>query len=128
MTLTNCDRISYRGSHARLGQPMDVIITAQDVGSYKPARRNFEVLLERVQSDFGMAPSDILHVAQSLYHDHVPAIDLGLATAWIDRRHGAKSTGATKPPRADFSTDRIAFRFTSMADLVRAHRAELTAG
>ena len=98
ITLTNCDRASYRGSAARLGDPWDAILTAEEIGSYKPSLANFEFLLARVAADFGHAPGSILHVAQSLFHDHVPAKALGLTTAWIDRRAGRKG-GATVPPQ-----------------------------
>ncbi len=119
VTLTNCDRASYRGSDERLGHPWDAIYTAQDIGSYKPSRRNFDYLLEQVKAKFGFGKADILHTAQSLFHDHVPATAMGLATAWIDRRHDAEGYGATMPPPGEHRTD---FRFDSMADMVRAHR------
>ena len=70
-------------------------------------------------ADFGAGPEGILHVAQSLFHDHVPARAMGLTTAWIDRRGG--SGGATAPPLQEVEPD---FRFESMAELVERHRAE----
>ena len=120
VTLTNCDRASYRGSAARLGNPWDAVLTAEEIGSYKPAAANFEYLLARVEADFGCGPGDILHVAQSLFHDHAPAKRMGLATAWIDRRAG-RGGGATAPPKEEVTPD---FRFDSMAELVARHRAE----
>ena len=120
VTLTNCDRASYRGSAARLGDPWDAVLTAEEIGSYKPAAANFEFLLARVAADFGAGPESILHVAQSLFHDHVPAKAIGLATAWIDRRRG-RGGGATAPPQREVEPD---FRFDSMAELVERHRAE----
>jgi len=122
ITVTNCDRESYKGSARRLGEPWDAIYTAQDIGSYKPSPRNFDYLLAHLKSDFGIGRDQILHTAQSLFHDHVPATAAGLATAWIDRRHAAEGFGATPPPPGDYRLD---FRFTSMADLVRAHQGEL---
>ena len=68
----------------RLGTTFDWVVTAQSVGSYKPDERNFEVAFERI----GLPRERILHVAQSLFHDHVPAKRLGLTTVWIDRRAG----------------------------------------
>ncbi len=124
ITLTNCDRASYRGSSARLGDPWDAILTAEEVGSYKPSPANFEFLLDRVAADLGGAPKDILHIAQSLFHDHVPAKALGLTTAWVDRRAG-RGGGATAPPPEAVAPD---FRFTSMAELVAQHRAERRGG
>ncbi len=96
------------------------MITAEEVGSYKPAAANFEFLLARVAADFGAGPESILHVAQSLFHDHVPAKAMGLATAWIDRR-GGHGGGATAQPRQAVTPD---FRFDTMAELVERHRAE----
>ncbi len=119
VTLTNCDRASYRGSSARLGEPWDAVLTAEEIGSYKPSPDNFEFLLARVAADFGGPPRSILHVAQSLFHDHVPAKAIGLTTAWIDRRAGRG--GATAPPQKAVVPD---FRFKSMAELVARHRAE----
>lgn len=120
VTLTNCDRASYRGSAARLGDPWDAVFTAEEIGSYKPSLANFEYLLARVAADLGGAPEHILHIAQSLFHDHVPAKALGLTTAWIDRRAG-RAGGATARPQKAVKPD---FRFKSMAELVAQHRAE----
>ena len=97
--LTNCDDDLFAGSNRRLGATFDWIVTAQQAGSYKPDRRNFELLFERV----GLPRERILHVAQSLFHDHVPAKALGLTTVWIDRRHDRPGAGATPP--ADASPD-----------------------
>jgi 2-haloacid dehalogenase len=77
--LSNIDRESFAASNARLGVRFDSVITAQDVGSYKPSARNFEMLLETV-SAMGITQGRLLHVAQSLYHDHVPAKTFGLPT------------------------------------------------
>ncbi len=120
ITLTNCDRESYKGSSQRLGFEWDAIYTAQDVGSYKPAPRNFDYLLEHLEADFGIGKGDILHTAQSLFHDHVPATAYGLSTAWIDRRKDQGGFGATMPPTGDY---RIDFHFGSMAEMAAAHRA-----
>ena len=84
--LSNVDRAGFAASNAKLGVAFDAIYTAEDIGSYKPSRRNFEHMLERLEADHGVAPGQILHTAQSLFHDHVPAGDFGLARAWIDRQ------------------------------------------
>lgn len=94
--ITNCDDDLFAASNRRLGVTFDWVITAQQVGSYKPSERNFEVAFERI----GVPRERILHVAQSLFHDHVPAKRLGLATAWIDRRHDRPGSGATPPASA----------------------------
>ena len=91
--ITNCDDDLFAASARRLGVAFDHVITAQQAGSYKPSHHNFELAFERI----GRPRDRILHVAQSLYHDHVPARQLGLASVWIDRRHGRPGSGATPP-------------------------------
>jgi 2-haloacid dehalogenase len=86
--LSNVDNASFAGSNARLGVTFDAILTAQDIGSYKPDPRNFRALLTRA-AEMGVEPTQHLHVAQSLYHDHVPAQAARLRTVWINR-YGAK--------------------------------------
>jgi 2-haloacid dehalogenase len=119
--LSNVDRESFRGSSARLEVEFDAVYTAEDIGSYKPSDRNFEYMLGRLKEDFGFDKPDVLHVAQSLLHDHVPANRAGLASAWIDRRHALEGWGATMPPSG---TPHYDFRFDSMAALADAHRRE----
>jgi 2-haloalkanoic acid dehalogenase type II len=114
--LSNVDRQSFQGTEQRLGVKFDAIHTAQDIGSYKPDPRNFAYLIERL-AEHGLRKSDLLHVAQSLYHDHAPANAIGLASAWIDRRHGAAGWGATVPPPAGVRYD---FRFNSLAELAES--------
>jgi 2-haloalkanoic acid dehalogenase type II len=111
--LSNVDRVSFRATQQRLGVPFDAVYTAQDVGSYKPDPCNFAYLIGRLAED-GFQKSDVLHVAQSLYHDHAPANSIGLASAWIDRRHGATGWGATAAPPQGVRYD---FQFNSLAEL-----------
>ena len=118
--LSNVDRLSFAGSNARLGVEFDHVFTAQDIGSYKPDLRNFEYLLAGVQAD-GIAKNELLHVAQSLFHDHVPANRIGIASAWIDRRADKAGGGATVTPDPMPHYD---FRFTTLSELADAHRAE----
>ena len=73
----------------------------------------------------GIEPSDILHTAESLFHDHVPGKRNGLANCWIYRRHAQEGFGATMNPGQRPPID---FKFTSMAELVEAHKAELAQG
>ena len=74
----------------------DWVITAQQARSYKPSANNFELAFERI----GVPRERILHVAQSLFHDHVTAKRLGMTTVWVDRRHGRGGSGATPPAEA----------------------------
>jgi 2-haloacid dehalogenase len=94
--ITNCDDDLFAASNRRLGVEFDWVVTAQSVGSYKPDERNFEAAFSRI----GLPRDRILHVAQSLFHDHVPAKRLGMSTVWIDRRRGRPGAGATPPARA----------------------------
>jgi 2-haloacid dehalogenase len=94
--ISNVDDDLFVRTNQRLGITFDWIITAQQVGSYKPALANFRVALERI----GLPPAQVVHVAQSLYHDHVPAKQLGLRTVWVNRRQGKAGAGATPPAAA----------------------------
>jgi 2-haloacid dehalogenase len=94
--ITNCDDDLFAASEAKLGLKFDWLVTAQQAKRYKPNPRGFELMFERV----GLPPARILHVAQSLFHDHVPAKRLGLSTVWVDRRAGRAGSGATPPASA----------------------------
>jgi len=94
--ITNCDDDLFAASQRKLGVEFDYLVTAQQAKRYKPNPRGFELMFERV----GLPPARILHVAQSLYHDHVPAKRLGLSTVWVNRRAGKPGSGATPPAEA----------------------------
>jgi 2-haloacid dehalogenase len=112
--ITNCDDDLFAASSRRLGVTFDHVITAEQVGAYKPSTRGFEVAFERI----GVPRDRILHVAQSLFHDHVPAKGLGLTTVWIDRRRGRPGGGATPP--AEASPDLAVPTMAAFADLALA--------
>jgi 2-haloacid dehalogenase len=114
--LSNVDRASFSGSNARLNVRFDAIVTAQDVGAYKPSARNFEALLAAAD-DLGVERGRLLHVAQSLFHDHIPAQSAGLPTVWINRRAGRDGWGATPPPDVDVRPD---WTYPSMAAFAAA--------
>ena len=131
--LSNVHREGIAASARRLGVAFDATYTAEDIGSYKPADANFEYLLAHLKSDFGLEREDILHTAQSLHHDHVPANRFGLASAWIDRQRlsargdrtgdGSDNWGATARvatmPRLDFTF----FTLGELADAVAAEES-----
>ncbi len=119
--LSNVNNAGFAGSNARLGVEFDAIYTAEDIGSYKPSDRNFDYMLEKLKT-VGIEKRDILHTAESMFHDHGPANRHGLANCWIYRRHADQGFGATMNPGDMPSVD---FRFNSMADLVHAHKSEL---
>jgi 2-haloacid dehalogenase len=114
--LSNVDRASFAANNARLGVNFDAILTAEDVDSYKPSPRTFAVLAQRAAA-LGIRSGWLLHVAQSLFHDHVPAKRARLRTVWINRRHDRPGGGATPNPRSDVTPD---WEFPTMAAFAEA--------
>jgi 2-haloacid dehalogenase len=119
--LSNVDNESFSHSNKRLQVDFDAIYTAEDIGSYKPSLKNFEYMLDKLGS-LGVAKGDILHTAESMFHDHKPANSMGLASCWIYRRHQDEGFGATMNPGEMPKYD---FQFTSMAELAKAHQEQL---
>jgi 2-haloalkanoic acid dehalogenase type II len=117
--LSNVDRASFAGSNQRLGVEFTSILTAQDIGTYKPSARNFAALDAEAER-LGIGEGKLLHVAQSLFHDHGPAKAAGLPTVWIDRRHDNPGWGATPEPPDGVTPD---WTFTSMAAFADAVEA-----
>jgi 2-haloalkanoic acid dehalogenase type II len=123
--LSNVSRAGFAASNRKLGVEFDAIYTAEDIGSYKPAAANFEYLFERLNADLGLAQTDILHTAQSLFHDHVPAKKFGLANAWIDRRRLSESGDWGATAKVEVRPD-IDFLFFSMGEMAEAVKGEST--
>ena len=121
VVLTNSDNVSFSWSNMRLGVRFDGVYTAEDIGSYKPAARNFEYMIEALKRQ-GIKKKNILHIAESMFHDHAPANTHGLSGCWIYRRHNKGGFGATVHPGEMSHYD---FRFNSLAELVTAHKSEL---
>jgi 2-haloacid dehalogenase len=122
--ISNVDRLSFAQTTEKLGIEFDRIITAQDVGSYKPDTRNFEYALADIQQALGIVKHQILHTAQSIFHDIIPAHSIGLTTLWINRRKQAAGWGATPAPTAG-DTARPDFEVPSMAEFVALHQAHV---
>jgi 2-haloacid dehalogenase len=122
--LSNVDRASFARSKEWLGVAFDKIITAEDIGSYKPNPRNFEVLIREVEA-LGVGRARLLHTAQSLFHDVAPARAAGLATVWINRRKGKAGRGAMAPPPPGTVPD---LEVASLAELADLHRREVSGG
>jgi 2-haloacid dehalogenase len=89
--VSNIDDDLFAGTARRLRVPFDAVVTAQQVGSYKPAPAHFHRVLERL----ALPKEKVLHVAQSRYHDIAPARALGWSTVWVNRRAGRAGSGAT---------------------------------
>jgi 2-haloacid dehalogenase len=94
--ITNCDDDLFAASNMKLSVEFDVIVTAQQARCYKPDLTPFRIAFERIDG----APGSLLHVAQSMFHDHEPAKRLGLTTVWINRRHDRTGPGADPPAEA----------------------------
>lgn len=90
--ISNVDEDLFEGTQTQLKVEFDWVVTADSVQSYKPNPANFKAALDQM----GVRPSQVLHVAQSLYHDIEPARALGITTVHVDRR-GGKVGGATPP-------------------------------
>jgi 2-haloacid dehalogenase len=117
--LSNVDRQNFTATNKLLQVEFDAICTAEDIGSYKPDPRNFEYLLTRIR-ELGHGKTDLLHTAQSLYHDHAPAERAGIARCWINRRGDTgKGSGATK---AVENMPKLDFEFPSLGAMADAHR------
>jgi 2-haloacid dehalogenase len=112
--ITNCDDDLFAASNRRLQVDFDWVVTAEQARGYKPRVENFLFAFERID----VPRERILHVAQSLFHDHVPAKAIGMTTVWIDRRQGREGGGATPP--ADAQPDLVLGDLKSLADLVDA--------
>jgi 2-haloacid dehalogenase len=114
--LSNVHRDGFAGSNRRLHGDFAAIITAEDVGAYKPAENHFRVL-EATLPELGVDRSELVHVAQSLFHDHVPAKREGLPSVWINRRHDRPGWGATPKPSEEWTYD---LEFASMGEFADA--------
>lgn len=120
--LSNVHRDGFKASNARLGVEFDAVITAEDVKAYKPAANHFEAL-DTALEEMGIPRERLLHVAQSLFHDHVPAKRHGLASVWINRRRGLPGWGATPEPKQQFT---YGMEFPTMEALAAAAQASRT--
>lgn len=119
--LSNVDNDNFQRTLAQQFRDLkfDAIYTAEDIGSYKPDARNFEYLITRCEEDLGIQSEKIIHVAQALYHDHVPATAAGLTTAWIERGEDVPSAIGGK---LEDLKDKISFswHFKNMGEMADA--------
>lgn len=111
--LSNIDNDLFEASQARLGVRLDTLVTAQQVRSYKPDERNFRALLKALD----LEPDQVLHIAESRYHDIEPAAKLGFRTAWIQRQAGASASG--EPLNRSLKADVRARSLAELCDLLK---------
>ena len=116
LIVSNVHRAGFAASNRHLRGRFAAVITAEDVRAYKPADNHFLALLGTLD-DLGLARGELLHVAQSLFHDHVPAGRAGLPSVWINRRHARPGWGATPEPSERWSYD---LEFPSLAEFAAA--------
>ena len=114
--LSNTDHESFAQTQKTLRVPFDALVLAEDVGAYKPDLRMFQQARDAV-AGLGIRQDEWVHVAQSLYHDHVPAKSLGLTTVWIDRYRGQQGSGATVPPDGSVQSDYTVASLRELATL-----------
>lgn len=117
VVLSNVDNKSFRESNARglEGFTFDAVYTAEDIGSYKPTLKNFEYMLAHVKDEFGVEKHEVLQTAQSQFHDHHPAKDMGMKSCWIYR------PGATMGNRDDPVYD---WKFDTLGEMADAVEEE----
>ncbi|TLD19129.1 hypothetical protein PspLS_09782 [Pyricularia sp. CBS 133598] len=122
--LSNVDKASFSRTLEKQfpGITFDAIYTAQDIGSYKPDLRNFEYLTSHCESELGVPKHKIIHTAQSLFHDHVPAKQAGLVSAWIERGTGEGDVPSVMGGSLEELSDRVDFswHFKSMGEMADA--------
>ena len=109
--ISNIDDDLFAASHKLLQAPFELIVTAQQVRSYKPSTNNFGEMIKRADQA-GIKAEQILHAAQSLYHDIEPTNSIGRKNCWVNRRYGKLGAGATKP-----STAKPMFEVKSIGEL-----------
>lgn len=113
--ISNIDNLSIKYTKSLLKVDFFRTYTAQDIGAYKPDLIVFEYVFDKLESE-GYLKSEILHVAESLYHDHVPAKKMGFDSVWINRRHDKSGNGATPNVGKEWIPDYMFTDLSSFAD------------
>ena len=116
VVLSNVDEESFKSTNAGPlgGIKFDRVITAQEIGSYKPDLRNFEYMLRTVKEELGVDKAEVLQTAQSQFHDHQPAKKMGIKSAGIER-------GGTMGNRDEMIFD---WKFTTLGEMADAVEKE----
>jgi 2-haloacid dehalogenase len=92
VVISNIDDDLFAETRKNLGVEFDGVITAQQAKSYKPSINNFQIALRTL----ALSSDRLLHAAQSIYHDVVPARSLGIATVWVNRKSARPGIGAVR--------------------------------
>jgi len=122
VVLSNVDNASFSANNNSAtglqGFEWDLVLTAEDIGSYKPSPENFEYMLKQAKEKFGVEKAQVLQTAQSQFHDHHPAKDMGIKSSWIYRSN--QTLGNRDNPVYNWKFDTLA----EMADAVEKELAE----
>jgi 2-haloalkanoic acid dehalogenase type II len=121
VVLSNVDNASFAANNANGLQnfEFDLVLTAEEIGSYKPNLKNFEYMLKQVKEKFDIEKAQVLQTAQSQFHDHHPAKEMGIKSAWIYRPKNYLGN------RADPVYN---WKFDTLADMADAVEKELAEG
>jgi 2-haloacid dehalogenase len=115
--ISNTDEDLFSDTARHLRFAFDWVITAEQARAYKPAPAIFELALKKI----GLAPEKVLHAGQSVFHDVVPARQMGMRTALVTRR----GAGATK--RVAAQADLEVPDLKALAELAVGQSGERTA-
>ena len=114
--ISNIDDDLFAHTARHLEVPFHVVVTALQARSYKPSHNNFRRALEKI----GSPKEEVLHVAESLFHDVAPALALGIKSVWVDRSKGKRGRASRV---ADVTPDLEVPDLKALADLVEHARS-----
>ena len=116
VVISNIDNDLFAETRKHLDVEFDGVITAEQAGSYKPSINNFQVALRTL----ALSPDRLLHAAQSVYHDVVPARSLGISTVWVNRKSARPGIGAVRGSAALAAEKRADLVVPDLASLAAA--------
>ena len=116
LVISNIDDDLFEETRKLLDVEFDGVITAEQARSYKPSLNNFEMALRTV----ALSPDRLLHAAQSIYHDVVPARSLGISTVWVNRKSARPGIGAVRGSAALASEKRADLEVPDLASFAVA--------
>jgi len=114
--ISNIDDDLFAETRKHLGVEFDGVITAEQARSYKPSLNNFRLVLRKL----ALSPDRLLHAAQSVYHDVVPARSLGISTVWVNRKSARPGIGAVRASVALASEKQADLEVPDLASLAKA--------
>jgi 2-haloacid dehalogenase len=113
VVISNIDDDLFAETRKDLEVEFDGVITAEQARSYKPSINNFQMALRTL----ALSPDRLLHAAQSIYHDVVPARSLGISTVWVNRKSARPGIGAVRGSAALASEKRADLEVPDLASL-----------